>query len=63
MIKLLPDSLYDLVSYAYPSRAWIAFEKHSDYVYTIYVQKPDDVLVCLRACLSLDRRWTLTPSY
>lgn len=63
MTSLLPDRLYDTVSYAYPQRRWIAFEKHSDYAYTIYVHQGEEGLICLRASLSLDRRWTVTPVY
>lgn len=57
----LPPALDELIDYAYPDSLWVAGQQHSDGFYTVWVLDVDSCYNELRASLSLDQRWTLTP--
>jgi hypothetical protein len=58
---LLPRELDDSIDYLFPAALWVAAEKHSDEAYTVWVLDVDYAYNEIRACLSLDGRWTLSP--
>lgn len=57
----IPQHLDESVAYLYPDALWVAYERHSDEAYTLWVLDLDYSYNELRACLSLDGRWTLSP--
>jgi hypothetical protein len=60
-ILTLPVQLDELVAYAFPDALWVAGQQHSPSTYTIWVLDLDYRYNEMRACLSMDNRWTLSP--
>lgn len=58
----LPLELDRTIDFGYPDALWIAAEKHSDECYTVWVLDVDYLYHELRAHLSVDERWTLSPA-
>lgn len=59
---ILPPELDRTIDFGYPDALWVAAERHSDECYTIWVLDQDYLYREMRAHLSLDGRWTLSPT-
>jgi hypothetical protein len=62
VIMNLPQGLQEIIDYAWPDALWIAAEVHSDTAYTIWILNLDYTYTEWTASLSLDERWTLSPT-
>jgi hypothetical protein len=60
---ILPAELFSTIADFDPLAVVLHEERHSDRCYTILLLDNEGELVPLRANLSVDGRWTLSPTY
>lgn len=57
----IPEALNELLDWRFPDALWVSFQRHSRYVYTVWIMDLDYSYNEYLACLSFDNRWTLSP--
>jgi len=62
VFKLVDPRLEELIDWAFPDALWVDYHRHADDCYTVFVLDLDYSYTGYRAHLSLDHRWTLSPS-
>ena len=61
-ILTLPSELDQLIGWRWPDALWVSGQRHSDECYTVWILDADYTYTEARAHLSLDGRWTLSPT-